>query len=384
MYILIVGRGYPTDKWPLNGVFEFDQARALSEAGNKVVFAAIDLRSIRRWRKWGIEHFIKDSVDVYAINIPVGRVPHNVLRYFGQLGLRMLYRLIQKDHGDPDIVHAHFLNIAEIALTLKPMLNATKFVMTEHWSLIALSVSLYPLWVKKSAANIYASNDNVIVVSEYLAGIIHKNFGIDATCIGNMLDPIFLANYQHNRLHDSFEFVLVGSINHNKSPLECIQAFYDAFHESDFNIKHGQLIRLRLIGNGPLFHDCQECIKELGLENNVYMMGQLTRDKIKDILCSSDCFVLPSKLETFGVAYIEAMACGLPVIATKCGGPESFVDDTNGLLIPIEDEAALIEAFRYMVRNIRKYDRKSIASNARKRFSPQSVAEQLTALYKSL
>lgn len=383
MYIIVISRGYPTSQAPLNGIFEFDQARALAKAGQKVIYAAVDLRSLRRWRKWGIEHFLKDGVEVYAINIPLGRLPHSILRCIGQCGLRILYRLIQKEHGVPDIIHAHFLSIAEIALTLKTRLKKTKFVMTEHWSLIASDASVFPHWVKRSARAIYASYDRVIAVSQFLAEEIHKKFHVDVICIPNMLDPLFLNKRQRNS-HDMFEFIFVGNLNNNKSPLECIQAFYDAFHDNNFTTKQKQQICLRLIGGGPLFHECQELISELKLGNNVVMMGQMTRDKIAEILSASDCFVLPSKLETFGVVYIEAMACGLPIIATKCGGPDSFVNEDNGVLIPVDDEGALISAFREMAANIDRYNKKEIASMASDNFSPEVIANKLINIYTTL
>ena len=59
MYILIVASGYPTEKYKLNGIFEFDQAVALSKMGHKVIYACVDLRSIRRKRKWGFEQLEK-------------------------------------------------------------------------------------------------------------------------------------------------------------------------------------------------------------------------------------------------------------------------------------------------------------------------------------
>ena len=135
MYILLIAGSYPSDKYPLNGIFEFDQAKALAETGCKVVFAAIDLRSVRRWRKWGIEHFCKEGVEVYTINIPLGKIPHIVLSHTGKAAVKILYHTIKKDHGEPDIIHSHFLEIAEIALALKPITKA-KFAMTEHLSLI--------------------------------------------------------------------------------------------------------------------------------------------------------------------------------------------------------------------------------------------------------
>lgn len=380
MFILIVANGHPNHKYPGNGVFEFDQARALTETGQKVIFAAVDLRSLRRWRKWGVEHFMRDGVEVYAINIPLGRLPHSVLRCVGRLGLRILYRAIQKGHGAPYIIHAHFLSMAEIALTLKIRLKETKFVMTEHWSLLNGNYSTFPNWVKNSANHIYSQYDKVICVSPMLANSVKTLFKIkNIVIVPNMIDPLFLSGARIS--HDTFEFIFIGGIDARKCPLECIQAFYDAFHENNFTTKQMQQICLRLIGDGPLFHKCQELISELKLENNVVMMGQMTRDKIAEILSASDCFVLPSKLETFGVVYIEAMACGLPVIATKCGGPEYFVDENNGLLIPTCDTQALSLAFKHMLSHIGKYNSKEIMTFVNTHFSPGVIASQILKAY---
>ena len=74
MYTMFVARGYPTEKYKTYGIFEFDQAKALAQNGVKVVYAAIDLRSIRRWRRWGIYIRKIDGVEVYSINIPIGNL----------------------------------------------------------------------------------------------------------------------------------------------------------------------------------------------------------------------------------------------------------------------------------------------------------------------
>ena len=66
-------------------------------------------------------------------------------------------------------------------------------------------------------------------------------------------------------------------------------------------------------------------IIELGIEKCVEFTGKLSREEMLPKLSYSNVFVLPSNSETFGVVYIEAMALGLPVIATKCGGPEDFL-----------------------------------------------------------
>ena len=92
MYILIIARGYPTEKYKMNGIFEFDQAKALAQAGHKVIYAGIDVRSIRKWRKWGFESFVKDGVQIEAINIACGRIPNYILNKIKKDSLNRIYK----------------------------------------------------------------------------------------------------------------------------------------------------------------------------------------------------------------------------------------------------------------------------------------------------
>jgi L-malate glycosyltransferase len=110
----------------------------------------------------------------------------------------------------------------------------------------------------------------------------------------------------------------------------------------------------------------------------------VSKKPLQKKLRESDCFVLPSKSETFGVAYMEALACGVPVIATKCGGPEVFVNKSNGLLIPVNDVDTLAVAMKYMYKNITLFDKKKIAKDIKSKFSPEVVANQLLRIYKKI
>jgi L-malate glycosyltransferase len=97
-----------------------------------------------------------------------------------------------------------------------------------------------------------------------------------------------------------------------------------------------------------------------------------------------DFFVQPSLQETFGVVYIEAMACGKPVIATNAGGPEEIVSDETGILVPPEDVEALKEAINYMLDNHANYCSEKIAAYARERFSYETVGKLLDKVYESV
>lgn len=383
MYVLVVTYGYPSKKYQL-GIFEFDLAKALHAAGYKVVFAAVDLRSIRRWRKWGFEHLFKDGIEIYAINIPLGIVPRVLLSFFGKWGVKKLYKKINNDQGEPDIIHAHFLGMGDIVWKLKEMTKSSKFVLTEHSSAVIQNTHDMALWIKKSAASIYSKYDKVIAVSQILADKINSDFNANAICIPNMYDDKIFYFKQDKISFSRFQFVFVGNLIKSKNPVFCIECFYNAFKSLNFLTPMGEKVCLSIIGDGPEREECNKAIEKLGIKDNVKLFGRLQRSQIAEIMNESKCFVMPSKYETFGVVYIEAMACGLPVIATRCGGPESFVDETNGILIPVDDESALIFAFKYMLANADNFDSEIISRNTIERFSPASILKMVVDVYEDL
>ena len=94
-----------------------------------------------------------------------------------------------------------------------------------------------------------------------------------------------------------------------------------------------------------------------------------------------DCFVLPSHHESFGIVFTEAMACGKPVIATRCGGPEAIVRPESGLLLEVGDVDALADALEHMFRHAHEYDRERIRADFERRFSRAVIVDALEAIY---
>ena len=103
-----------------------------------------------------------------------------------------------------------------------------------------------------------------------------------------------------------------------------------------------------------------------------------------DNVREADVYILSSHLETFGVAPIEALACGVPLIATDCGGPRSYMNDFNGLLIPVNDVKAMAEAIAYMKEHYMEYDRKRIAEDCKQRFSTEAISKQLEKIFEDV
>ncbi|MBK4532503.1 glycosyltransferase, partial [Enterobacter cloacae] len=97
--------------------------------------------------------------------------------------------------------------------------------------------------------------------------------------------------------------------------------------------------KLKVIGDGPDFTALKEMIETKGLESNIELLGELSKDEIAYHMSQSDVFILLSRVETFGVVVIEALASGLFCIATKSGGPEYIIkNDTLGELLENIDD----------------------------------------------
>ena len=107
-----------------------------------------------------------------------------------------------------------------------------------------------------------------------------------------------------------------------------------------------------------------------------------TPGEVNQLLCQSDCFVLSSRLETFSIVLVEAMAKGLPVIATRCGGPETFVRSEDGILVQKENAEELAKAMTYMKEHYQEYDAEEIRHHCHDNFSQDVIADKIIEVYK--
>ncbi len=372
MHILIVSGGYPQIRAPLLGIFAFDQAKALLQFGYHVTFVSIDLRSIRRKRKLGLSKTQKEGVNIINISLPLGKLPFSVLSFFGKKAILKAYNIVENEFGVPDIVHAHFTLMGYIASVLKKKFKLP-LVITEHSS--AVNTKTPTKSICSLAKKTYCKADKLISVSSKLAENIYCNWGITSSIIHNIVDTnnfIHSAKSENNK----FTFLSVGNLNYNKGFDVLIRGFRKAVFKNSVN--------LIIIGDGPLRKELQLMIDNYNLSDQIKLLGYLSRKNIAKIMNKCRAFVLTSRSETFGVVYIEALAAGLPVIATTCGGPEDFVNSLNGVLIPTDDETELAKALEFLESNINHYNNDEISKNIRKQFSPQTIANNLNILYTEL
>lgn len=370
MKVAIISKGKPTPKYPLNGIFEFDQAKALAQKGLEVAFIAIDFRIWTDRRKYGLLQYECEGVHVFELSLPINMY-RRALPILQRLVL-ISFRAMLKSFGTPDIIHAHFYSIAAIASILRKKYGIP-YIITEHSSKLNKEIEGISAIDKKLARKAYDSCDQIICVSEALRQNIKKNFQHDSIVIPNIVDDQSF-NYQGNDKSSSpFVYVSTGSLK----PIKNFDKLIDAFSQVKDDAQ------LLIIGEGPERGKLESKISELQLESHVKLLGQLTRAEINKIYQEAHVFVLPSQSETFGVSYIEAMYTGLPVIATRCGGPEAFVNESNGILVPVNGTTELTSAMENIRKRYSNFNPKQISESCFQLFSPSKVAEQIIEVYRS-
>lgn len=377
MNILFITRGFPSETNPMSGNYEAVQAKALAAKGHQVSVLNVRWKSFRYFFKQrSVKHKVVDGVKVYEYESVRSIIPYFYIPIFElwwkRLCFNRIFRNYLKKEGRPDIVHAHIVAYASIAIDVKRRYHLP-FIITEHWSKVLADDTTSVLSVQ---SRVYKIADQVICVSTALADSLKKRFNVDSIVINNMVSDLFFKSSKVSREDGRFKFIAVGALRKDK----CFDVLIDAFAQCNFPSQ----VSLSIVGGGMEQQSLEHKIKEYGLETQVELLGVKTPEEVSGLLCQSDCYVLSSRLETFAIVVIEAMAKGLPVIATKCGGPESFVRPEDGLLIPKEDSNELSKAMQYMIVHHKDFDAEEIRQHCYDGFSQDVIADRIIGVYKDV
>ena len=375
MHILILPSWYVNSYNSLSGIFFKEQAEALAKYNNKVGVIAIQeigIRQILKQKKidFGSRVVIENDVVTYSIQYPGIPKLETIRRKIKEIIFKNIFNNYVKENGLPEIVHLHSFMAGELAIWIKENYRIP-YVVTEHFSgFLRNLISLKDL---EKAKKVFKKSDCNIAVSKQFSLLLENKFNLTFEYVPNSVNIDFF-NLQESIQKDTYAFINIAFLDRNKNQDMLIKAFTKAF-------KNKVKINLIIVGDGPEYSNLDSLIKELNMENQISLYGRANRDEVKTLLQKSDVFVLSSQYETFGVVVIEAMACGLPVVATKCGGPESIIEsDKVGLLSGIS-EIELSEKLKELYNNRLSYDKKNIRKYIEENFSQEAIVRKLELIY---
>lgn len=146
----------------------------------------------------------------------------------------------------------------------------------------------------------------------------------------------------------------------------------------------GHSFELRIVGDGPERPALLRQIVELGLSSEVSLLGARSRADTARAMAWAHIYVCASRCETFGLAPAEALSVGRPVVTTRCGGPEAFVDASCGALVPVADASALMDGIVATWKRIEDFDPYALHRRIDERFGPAAFRRRMLALYRDV
>ncbi len=385
--ILFLASWFPNRTSRVLGVFVKKKALAISRRCNvAVLYVSAD--SSMKNKKFEIDCRVEDElliVRVYFKCFSSGVLKKIFYNFSFLIAHYLGWKRIKKEWGNPDLIHVNVIDRSGyIALILKYW-KKIKYVITEHstpdinYLRGITKKTKIPLKFLKGVVIKNSEFMNVDSQSslEYYKKVGFKgNFGVIKNVVE--INPKFLVENDGKNKNSIKRAVHISILNERKNVSDIIRAF-----DHICNKLNRKNVEFHLIGEGEQKEKLESLAEGFGLLNkNIFFHGFVDENKKLEILTSSDFHILNSDEEGFSVVTAESIMYGVPVIATKCGGPEDFVPKEVGILIERRNLQQLIDAIIFMLDNSQNYSPVLLQEYGKKNFSPEVICENTYNVYR--
>jgi glycosyltransferase involved in cell wall biosynthesis len=369
----------PFDETDSSGLFIKEQVRAMQDLGIEAALLFPDLMPRR-----AVLFSPKNSWHTEG-GIPICRreafCPPKwspiLLRYWISRAVRVYDDYVQR-FGKPDLIHAHNYWSGFVAQAIYQK-HGIPYVLTEH-DIAFLEKNGLRTWLKPFLTRLMNEAHQTVAVSTGLKKCLEPFCDKPIRVIPNIIDTrFFTAKELKAQAVQPKRFVSIGTLTAFKHYRVLIPAF------AAFLREHPQLkAELQIIGSGEEYAILQNLIMALGLSGQIHLLGQQSKAAVRDILQRADVFVSSSRVETFGVAMAEAMAVGLPILASPTVGAQEILTDKTGWICADFSEAAIQRGLEKMVLNYPYFQPSVIRQHVIERFSAEKVAAAYSDIYQAV
>jgi glycogen synthase len=309
-----------------------------------------------RWPAGVVRREVLDGVDVtrLAFPLPAAR-PFNAARFLFAAPGAIVALLRHLRRRKPDVIHIIGAGPQSVYLaTLAPLLRA-RLVFTAQGELTfdAQNVFLHSATMRAGLRRVLRSADAVTACSTYVLDSLTAFGAIrtDAIVIPNGVNT---GDFSMERKSSERPYVLaVGRLVDQKGFDVLIEALASPMAPP---------LDLVIAGEGPAGRQLADRAEQLRISERVRLVGSVDRPALAKLLARADLFAFPSRAEPFGIALLEAMAAGVPAVATRAGGVTEFAEDgVNALLVDRDDPNALARALEQLHSDVELCDRLTAA-----------------------
>ena len=369
MKVLFLARWYPHKYDPMFGLFVQRHAEAAALYDDITVLYVHPDENAKN--KYDIERTQENGVDTIRIYYKKKGKICSAWRYYQacRKGLQMA--------GKPDIIHVHILTRMGLIAYLQKRFHHIPYLITEHWSRYLPGNHFYGGLRRWITQKIVENATVVTTVSDILAEAMQQ-YGLNNPhyeILPNVVDTnLFKPIPHHNEVPKIIHVSCFEDLSKNISGLlDALKIMKDK----------GVAFQAVLIGEGMDLEAMKRRAQTLELDDQVRFTGLLQDQDLVNELASGDFFVLSSNYETGGIVLLEAMACGLPVVATHVGALPEIVNESNGILVPAKDTVALADAMEQCCHTYNNYDAEKLRNQIVERYSKEKVGSLINRLYSS-
>ena len=383
MKILFLTRWYP----PYGGIFIERHVEAVALYNELAVLAILPGETSS-----GLKPVIDDNADQPGFTViryfykPSGCKIRPIASLINLLKFFVLsfagYRYISRYYGPFDLIHVHILTRAAITAFLLNLLTGIPYIISEHWTRYIPENGGFTGTGRKAFTRLIVKRASAVTtVSTFLkkamedCGLRNKKFII----IPNVVDTTLFTLKEEHAVTGKKRILHVSNFHERAKNIHGILRVIKILYEQrkDFEV-------LFTGGREPALGEVRKFASGLGLESPVVLFkGPVPAEELTNAYRESSFLLMFSNFESFCIVIPEALACGLPVLATAVGGIPEYFSTNAGRLISPGDEAELLENLNFMLDHYQESDPAELRSFIEGRFGYVAVGKQFDKLYQS-
>lgn len=384
MKVLWLASWYPSELRPLDG--DFIQRHAHATA----LFTDIELIHVVKDADGIITDHVKEIVTVNnrltekiiyykpaKTSIPI------IDRFLSHVKYRKVYREAVRKYidknGKPQFIHLHIaMKAGLVALWLKRKMNVP-YVLTEHWGGYLTNANpnikdynfVYRNYWKKIVTGAKASSFVSTAFEKHMINL----YQIKNSCVIPNVVNTEIFYPAKKTTAGTTRFIHASILTYQKNAKDILTALSLIKNRHSFE----------MVMFGPFNPALERMIRKLGLENQVFLKGEVPHSVLSKEMQQSDALIQYSRYETFGCVLIEANACGVPVIVSNLEVFHEIVEErVNGIFVECENPAALAEKIQSFIALKNNFNKEEIAAVAAEKYNYYKVGKQFVELYENM
>lgn len=376
--VLFFTTWYPSDQDRSAGIFVREHAKAVQLYDNVAVIHSIGRNRMVK-SLWELQQIqdeeLTEGIPTYVFRHRYSPIPRTtqLIRFYSVV---KAFQALRKEGFQPDVIHAHIHEQALPAVFLGKLFRIPVVITEQHSAFPRRLLSK----MNRLEANIsFRLADLVLPVSKALQkGIEGYGIHVDYELVPNVVDTTqFKPNPTGKQLDACKKLLCVANMpkSHVKGIPYLIEALVQLKEQrTDFH--------LDLIGDGPERANYAQQVQAAGLGDHFTFHGYKPKADIVKAMQAADVFVLASVWDNMPCVIVEAMASGLPIVATNIGGIPEMVTETTGILAEPADATSLCISINRILEQLPSFDQAAIAAEAERRFSQHAVGKQFDQIYR--